>query len=137
MNNELNNNFELPTVGSTPEESTPGMDVTPIAPSPESAGNKLPSTSSSLATVNDNALGSNPVAGSVFVDPSGTTNTTVPINQMQADDADLIEKEWVLKAKNIIAATKEDPRAQNVEINKVKAEYLKKRYGKEIKTEDS
>jgi hypothetical protein len=54
-----------------------------------------------------------------------------------ADDADLIEKEWVLKAKEIVARTKHDPYQQNKEVERVKADYMKKRYNKEIKlTED-
>ena len=39
-----------------------------------------------------------------------------------ADDVDLIEKEWVQKAKNIVNKTKDDPHKQNIELNKVKAE---------------
>jgi hypothetical protein len=50
-----------------------------------------------------------------------------------ADDSDLIEKEWVVKAKEIVARTKDDPYAQNKEMSKVKAEYLIKRYNKELK----
>lgn len=52
-----------------------------------------------------------------------------------ADDSDLIEKEWVVKAKQIVAATKEDPYVQNKELSKFKADYLKKRYNKDIKVE--
>lgn len=54
-----------------------------------------------------------------------------------ADDSDLIEKEWVLKAKQIIAATRDDPYTQNRELSKFKADYLKKRYNKDIKIEES
>lgn len=54
-----------------------------------------------------------------------------------ADDNDLIEKEWVTKAKQIVAATREDPHTQNKEINRFKADYLKKRYNKDIKLEDA
>lgn len=50
-----------------------------------------------------------------------------------ADDIDLIEKEWVEKAKEIVSKTRTDPFAQNQEMNKVKAEYLKKRYNKDVK----
>ncbi len=50
-----------------------------------------------------------------------------------ADDGDLIEKEWVEKAKEIVDRNKTDPYAQNEEINRVKADYLKKRYNKDIK----
>ncbi len=50
-----------------------------------------------------------------------------------ADDADLIEKEWVEKAKQIVDSTKHDPYRQNKELTRVKADYLKKRYNKDIK----
>jgi hypothetical protein len=50
-----------------------------------------------------------------------------------ADDADLIEKEWVSKAKAIVEQTKHDPYQQNQAMTKVKAEYLKKRYNKDLK----
>lgn len=53
-----------------------------------------------------------------------------------ADDADLIEKEWVLKAKAIVAQTVHDPNLQTKEIGKVKAEYLKKRYNKNLKQDE-
>lgn len=54
-----------------------------------------------------------------------------------ADDADLIEKEWVLKAKAIVAQTAHDPNLQTKEMGKVKAEYLKKRYNKSLKLDES
>ncbi len=50
-----------------------------------------------------------------------------------ADDADLIEKEWVAKAKQIINQTKEDPYTQSKELGKVRVEYIKKRYNKDMK----
>lgn len=50
-----------------------------------------------------------------------------------AEDNDLIEKEWVDKAKRIVDSTRDDPYQQNREINKVKADYMKKRYNKDIK----
>lgn len=53
-----------------------------------------------------------------------------------ADDNDLIEKEWVDKAKEIVAHTGHDPYLQNREMNKVKAEYLRKRYNKDLKQAD-
>ena len=52
-----------------------------------------------------------------------------------ANDIDLIEKEWVDKAKAIVAKTRNDPHAQNSEMNRFKADYMKKRYGKDIKLE--
>jgi hypothetical protein len=54
-----------------------------------------------------------------------------------ADDGDLIEKEWVAKAKAIVDSTKDDPREQTREMNYFKADYLKKRYNKDIKVSES
>lgn len=54
-----------------------------------------------------------------------------------ADDTDLIEKEWVLKAKQIVEQTKDDPYTQNQEMNRMKADYIKKRYNKDVKIEES
>ena len=50
-----------------------------------------------------------------------------------ADDADLIEKEWVDKAKEIVARTSQDPYRQNKELTLMKADYLKKRYNKDVR----
>lgn len=49
-----------------------------------------------------------------------------------AADDDLIEKEWVDKAKKIIAETKDDPYKREQEVSKLQADYLRKRYGKEL-----
>ena len=54
-----------------------------------------------------------------------------------ANDDDLIEKEWVDKAKKIIAETRDDPYRREVEISKLQIEYIRRRYGREIgKAED-
>lgn len=49
-----------------------------------------------------------------------------------ADDADLIEKEWVDKAKAIVEQSREDPRRQTAELSKIKADYIKKRFNKDV-----
>ncbi len=54
-------------------------------------------------------------------------------NPVAAADEDVIEKEWVDKAKKIVAQTKDDPYNQEKEVSKLQADYLKKRYGKEVK----
>jgi hypothetical protein len=70
-------------------------------------------------------------------DPQGGSNQSVASTAgwlpQIADDTDLIEKEWVLKAKEIVARTAHDPHLQNREMNRFKADYLKKRYNKEVK----
>ena len=77
---------------------------------------------------------------------SDSTQTTSAVSQTQAqphsaslsmpqiaDDSDLIEKEWVEKAQEIIARTKDDPHTQSKALGKIKSEYLKKRFDKETK----
>lgn len=50
-----------------------------------------------------------------------------------ADDADVIEKEWVDKAKKIVAETKGDPHKKSQELTGLKREYIETRFGKVIK----
>jgi hypothetical protein len=63
----------------------------------------------------------------------GTYAQPTSATPLIADDTDLIEKEWVDKAKHIVEQTRHDPRQQNKEINTIKADYLKKRYNKDLK----
>ena len=60
---------------------------------------------------------------------TGLADDDVPTN---ASDDDLIEKEWVDKAKKIIATTKDDPYTREREISKLQIEYIRRRYGREI-----
>lgn len=69
-------------------------------------------------------------------DNNSSMSATLGLNPMIADDADLIEKEWVQKAKSIVEETKDDPREQNKQLTKVKADYLKKRYNRDLKIND-
>lgn len=50
-----------------------------------------------------------------------------------ADDGDLIEKEWVMHVKQVLRMTAHDPYEQNRQLAILKADYLQKRYGKNIK----
>jgi hypothetical protein len=68
---------------------------------------------------------------------SSNSTPSLPIQTPAvADDVDLIEKDWVLKVKQIVAKTRGDPYAQTKAINKLRADYLKKRYNKELKLID-
>jgi hypothetical protein len=48
-------------------------------------------------------------------------------------DKDLIEKEWVNKAKAIVERTQEDPYKQSEDLTVLKADYMKKQFNKTIK----
>jgi hypothetical protein len=74
----------------------------------------------------------NPIPQSITtppLDPSTTTATNI------ADDtnSDELDAEWVRKAKAIVDQTKEDPHRESHELGKVKADYMRIRYNKNIK----
>lgn len=71
--------------------------------------------------------------------PSAQPPQLAPITtdtSLVANDEGLIEKEWVDKAKKIVEQTKSDPYQQEKEVSKLQADYIKKRYGKDIKLAD-
>jgi len=51
------------------------------------------------------------------------------------EDKDLIEKEWVEKAKKIVDANSGDPYKQSEQLTAFRAEYMQKEYNKTIKTD--
>lgn len=65
---------------------------------------------------------------------SDDSTTTSPGSLQIADDGDLIEKEWVSKAKAIVDKTSQDPYKQSEELTGFKADYMQKRYNKTLKT---
>lgn len=66
--------------------------------------------------------------------PQADNSTTIQAPPSAiADDGDLIEKEWVHKAKQIVESNRDDPYKQSEELTVFKADYMKKRYGKNIK----
>ena len=71
-----------------------------------------------------------PVIGTITDDTADDTNLSN--NPAVANDDDLIEKEWVDKAKKIVAETRDDPHLQDEKVNKLQADYLKKRFGREL-----
>jgi hypothetical protein len=64
--------------------------------------------------------------------PDDSANAADDDLPVVANDDDLIEKEWVDKAKKVIMQTKDDPYRREQEISKLQADYLRKRYGKEL-----
>lgn len=69
----------------------------------------------------------------VVVAPQDDTTTAIADDMpTAANDDDLIEKEWVDKAKKIILQTKDDPYRREQEVEKLQTDYLRKRYGREL-----
>ncbi len=71
-----------------------------------------------------------PVPPPVVADPAQQQPSTT--GPMVAADEDVIEKEWIDKAKQIIEQTKDDPHARTVKVNELQRDYLQKRYGKVV-----
>ena len=62
--------------------------------------------------------------------PQNTASIPIP---PEAEDSDLIEKEWVERAKQIVSHTRHDPHEQQKALSLMKADYMKKRYNRDIK----
>ncbi len=126
------NNFGPPSELPQPEVGIRAVPEQGLAAHPEIIGNQMPAASTPVqapdrATSLDPASIAQPSFGQSAMPAGGQTTGMI------ADDADLIEKEWVIRAKGIVLQTKDDPHTQNREMNKVKADYLKKRYNKDLK----
>lgn len=73
-----------------------------------------------------------PLPPQVVALPTVTQVDDTAVGPTIANDDDVIEKEWVDKAKKIIADTQNDPYKREQEVNKLQIDYLRKRYGKEL-----
>jgi hypothetical protein len=60
-------------------------------------------------------------------------STSKPASTKLIKDNDLIDKEWVDKAKRIVEQTRSDPHEQSEKLTMVKADYMSKQYHKTIK----
>lgn len=58
---------------------------------------------------------------------------TEAVSQSDLDD-EALDAEWVQKAKAIVEQTHNDPYAESNALRQVKVDYLKRRYGKELKS---
>ncbi len=132
-------NPELPAPQFNPESRPSNPEEGQHLEGPETVNEKGHEREQSMKQVDrENAPPSTPVAL-----PLPTTLHALPQKPVQDDntagptiagDDDLIEKEWVDKAKKIIATTQNDPYKREQEVSKLQIDYLRKRYGKELGT---
>jgi hypothetical protein len=78
-----------------------------------------------------------PAADTAVIAAPADDTAAHPVSAHPASDSDHIEPVWVNKAKEIIAKTHSDPHLQNDQMSRVKAEYIQKRFNKQIKTEEA
>lgn len=117
-----------------PSNTTQNGERIPVLPTPESG------LDTGLERVEQNAEASAAAANAAYqgvpVPPLPTPVAPVvqstDDNPAIAGDEDVIEKEWVDKAKKIILETKDDPYKRTERVNELQKDYLRKRYSKEL-----
>jgi hypothetical protein len=129
---EAQRNIELPGLSGEELEADNSLENSPTQ-SPENSPQTQSVTASSRAA-SSIALPAQDIAGKMTDDDGVATDDQV---QATATDSDRIEKQWVDKAKTIVARTKDDPHEQKTQMSKVKAEYIKTRFNKTVKADDS
>ncbi len=133
---------KLPRPNLSPEIRSPETNIQPEIPSKSiERSPEMPSISPEKGNVvsDDSALQAATQAATTISipsppkpQPSVATNATDDDNPTVANDDDRIEKEWVDKAKKVVAETREDPHKQSHEVSKMQADYLNKRFGKQM-----
>ena len=127
-------NFELPAQQPSPETGDQKSEKTveaPAAPA-EQAGKQAPQPV--LPAIPDIPVADTPV---IAVPVKDDSTSGFPAADHSAQDVERIEPIWVDKAKAIISQTREDPYQQKSEMSRVKAEYIQKRFNKQIKTDEA
>lgn len=135
--NNMNVGAELPS----PEHLTPKIDINEVvAPGPDSQpelvanqGERINAASSAIVQATDDDSQAIIIAEDNADDDLIVPQVTkIHKADIPADDVDVIEKEWVEKAKDIVDKTKDDPNQQSSQLAGLKKTYVETRYGKNI-----
>lgn len=125
----------LPPVAPRPERSDGA--VSPEVAHPERKVEKEPGTAEQMQASQGMSLPAvQPMAQPITSQPIPVAHPPKDHSQdtpLIADDVDVIEMEWVNQAKKVIRETKDDPHAQEIAVEKLQKDYLRKRFGREIK----
>ncbi len=120
----------------TPAESFQNAERLPKLPTPEKGGietgaervEQVAETRAAIVNMTP------PVAAPSTATPTAVNDddTAVSGSPLVAADNDLIEKEWVDRAKKIVQDTHDDPAKREQQVSALQKDYLRKRYGKEL-----
>lgn len=118
-----------------PVEHLQNTERLPKLPTPEKGGietgaERKEQVAENRAAVADAASLSAPAMSTPT--PIVNNNDDSSSTPLVADDSDLIEKEWVDRAKKIVQETQADPAKREQQISSLQKDYLRKRYGKEL-----
>lgn len=123
-------NFNMPETG--PEGPLKVEEASKVTELPQATGGAQSNTPQQAASNIGVPLIPPPIPAGSHTSIQSAADDTPQI----AEDNDLIEQAWIDKAKAIVDRTREDPHQQNKEINRIKADYIKKRYNKDIKVSE-
>ncbi len=110
----------------------------PLAVEGEGAMGRFEQVAEARAVANDISSPAMPILPGTPLAASSPQPTQVqPAGQapVVAADEDLIEKEWVEKAKQVVENTKDDPHARTLQVSELKEDYIKKRHNRVIGAE--
>lgn len=110
---------------SNPEVAKPAVDAGSAAPAAPTPAASSQSDSTPKLTI--------PEPPKSAPTPAANAPKSATATPAGADDVDVIEKEWVDAAEAVIDKTAGDPHAEEEGFEDLQVDYLKKRYGKDIK----
>lgn len=130
----------------TPSPEQPGRllpEVQPMPPAPELAPVAPPAAApppAQLPSIPPVPPVVPPVAplapGDPAAQPPQPAAPSLTPNPAEAADIDVIEKAWVDQADKIVKQTKQDPYVEEEAVEALQQDYLKKRYGHDVKKSD-
>ena len=134
MPSQHNQEFSIPEMQPAPNQGDEAPKKHPESAPETSRGEMISQAVSAVSQAQNDDV------NTIVVDEN-TKTIAQPIqsqatNPQIADDVDVIEKEWVAKAKEIVLKTRDDPHSQSSQLMIFRHDYMKKRYGKEIKLPD-
>lgn len=118
-----------------PVPTPPSGERVPVMPTPESGigtGAERHEQTAEAQAAATNAFAPAQTTVGPVVPAVPVKDSSAQASPMVANDDDVIEKEWVDKAKQIITETRDDPYERSNRVNTLQKDYLKKRYGKEL-----
>lgn len=140
---------QLPNPNLTPEQGQPepskpeliprsslGPEAQPIPPIEQLESPSSHERAQAVVSNATNMASTLPVVVPTASPVDETTHALGQVAAITARDDDVMEKEWVNKSKKIVKETKGDPYKKEHEVSKLQADYVYKRYGKEVKIPD-
>jgi hypothetical protein len=121
--------FELPQLPETGGEQTSIKEKSSVATPENKPQKQAIQISSQVAS--DLALPAQPITST----SSTQTDDAIDVSKV-TKDSDRIEKEWIDKAKAIAGNNRDDPYSQKNAMSQVKADYIRKRFNKTVKTNE-